>query len=891
MVLCTSLFAGCSNSQDDCPPSRTQSRFAVSFVGTVDPSTGVISISPTLDSGIGTQAQALTSLPVVQDGVPGFGPSDTLELVTESAAVVPDGCGAGLDAFQGGVRLRSFHSAAVLRNVYAEITQLTPTGHEACNSAAVPSLTPPDGATISNQFGLFPYGIIGSSLTAGNHALASWSFRMADSTPFTFVGRVVGDVVPTCSGRLGLPGPASTAAGVSGKLWYADLDGDGRKDVAIATSTGASVMLARPGGTFATPVSYASALSNPSGVAVGDLNNDGRPDLAFAGWYAVSVRLNNGDGTFAPGVTTSGDGFLAGLAVVDVNGDGWNDLVSTSGSARGIAYFRNRGTGSFFPQQTIGAGDNLPFALIAGDLTGDGRPEIVSFNSHLGGYGTSFSVYWNLFGSLSTGTEYLPSIIPFSSAKTGAILDFTGDGTMDLVMVDNLTGLFLLRGNGTVGGLSYMTYLNTGSQSAGTGLQAPVAADLDGDGILDLAAHNVNLGTISLLRRTGASLSIWKTLRAGTEAAGLVASDLDGDLDVDLLVSGSGFLHTFENRGADKLDPYDPVATPGSILAAADLNRDGRVDIVTGSSIGFGAGDGTFSAPYSYSYFVYNSVTATTLDLDCDGRNDVVYGTSTGRVDGLFGPASGTRFSYGFVSSGTSGAKGMGAADLDGDGRTDLAVANSDGTASIFRSDCTRTPPRTMVSIPTTTVAMALGDVTADGVQDLVVLSTGSPGFLGVLPGVGNGTFAARIDIPLQTSVTWQGKLALGDLDHDGDLDVVTGNGNSNSVTFLYGTGGSLATQSTVSLGKVVTNVALGDVSSDGLLDVVATHSSDNLVSVLVTPAAGVGNPTLLQWFADEPKLPVVADVNGDGWDEVLYSSQRSASTNLLLRQCLPVPP
>ena len=81
----------------------------------------------------------------------------------------------------------------------------------------------------------------------------------------------------------------------------ADLNGDGKADLAVASGTGVSVLLNNGNGTFGAPASYGSG-TNPSSVAAGDLNGDGKIDLAVGSGDRASVLLNLGNGTFAAAV-------------------------------------------------------------------------------------------------------------------------------------------------------------------------------------------------------------------------------------------------------------------------------------------------------------------------------------------------------------------------------------------------------------------------------------------------------------------------------------------------------------------------------------------------------------------------------------------------------------
>lgn len=180
LALALVVVAGCTSSERREPRPRV---VVSSFTGTVRASDGSVRITADAPAS----AAGFVEIPVVQDGRPGSGPDDTVELVTESAGDVAAACGSNV-GFQGVVRVRSFYRSAVLKDVYAEITGVTPSAHEGCNSA-----TPPPG--LSAQYGLFSHGTIGRAGTAGDSSAATWVFRHADAQDFTFRGRIVADLV------------------------------------------------------------------------------------------------------------------------------------------------------------------------------------------------------------------------------------------------------------------------------------------------------------------------------------------------------------------------------------------------------------------------------------------------------------------------------------------------------------------------------------------------------------------------------------------------------------------------------------------------------------------------------------------------------------------------
>lgn len=202
------LLAGCTASPPDGGPRAGE--VLASFSGEVDAVTGEIRIlaEPAAAEGKGPAPRSAVELPVVQDGVRGSGPADTIELVTESATSIAGGCGP-VDGYEGGIRLRSFYAGAVLTGVHVELTAIAPTGREACNGV-------PAAGGLSDAFGLFSYGTVGRAGTIGDAVLRAWRFRLPDATAFTFRGHVVADAVVTSD-----PTPPATEATPAGGTYAA----------------------------------------------------------------------------------------------------------------------------------------------------------------------------------------------------------------------------------------------------------------------------------------------------------------------------------------------------------------------------------------------------------------------------------------------------------------------------------------------------------------------------------------------------------------------------------------------------------------------------------------------------------------------------------------------
>jgi hypothetical protein len=198
IALCLLAAAACRSG--DTGSRAPRPLVVATFSGTVDAATGAVTIRADRPEGPapGDPLASVVEIPVEQDGVPGSGTADTTELVTERAATVAGACGA-VDGFEGDIRIRSFYAGAVLTNVHVELTSLTPTGREACNSAA-------RYEQLSDAFGLWDHGTLGRAGGGFDTSLRTWRFRLPDQTRFVFRGRVMADLVTSD------PNPPTTVA-------------------------------------------------------------------------------------------------------------------------------------------------------------------------------------------------------------------------------------------------------------------------------------------------------------------------------------------------------------------------------------------------------------------------------------------------------------------------------------------------------------------------------------------------------------------------------------------------------------------------------------------------------------------------------------------------------
>jgi len=390
---------------------------------------------------------------------------------------------------------------------------------------------------------------------------------------------------PACTGTLGLPGvPTPRVAGDPIALAAADLSGDGKIDLAVVNSSfgSVSVLIALGHGIYAPPVSYATG-AHPTSVVAVDLDGDGKLDLAVAS-TGVALLFNQGNGVFAAPVlysaATSTTAATSSIVTADLDGDGSPDLAVGGGLVTSVSVLLNHGNGTFATTAYYPTGAEVT-AIAAGDLDGDGAPELVVGHRFFGG---QLSVLPNH----GDGTFAAASHYPAEQAGAIAIADLDADGKQDLIVTgyafsitpDNVS-VMINQGNSAFA--PAVIYPIAGSQ-AFLDPACIVAVDLDGDGQADLAIADEG-GSVGVLKNQGSgTFGAPVSYATGTFTFSLAAADLNNDGKPDL-IAGNKFTNTVSvllNQGNGTLAAaVDYGWAPFPMVGAADLNNDGRIDLFT----------------------------------------------------------------------------------------------------------------------------------------------------------------------------------------------------------------------------------------------------------------------------------------------------------------------
>lgn len=632
----------------------------------------------------------------------------------------------------------------------------------------------------------------------------------------------------------------------------ADFDGDGRVDLAFLSLAGEVVVMFADG--LGGYTRTASTLLGPpvSRLAVGDLDGDGRPDAVATHGGAVTVVYGLSPAG-AEGQTTVALGNEASaIALEDFDRDGRLDLAVVAD--HDFAILLNAGNRSFRDPIVRPGGAIGAESIAAGDLNGDGFPDLALPFSAFGVPSTVNVFYGDGSGGFSEGPRLAPGgdwVPVYGTFNKAAIADLNADGRADLILSDSSLGTIVLvwqRANGELEeGPSY---------PAGNGLQQMAVADLDGDGVPDVAILEPPYlawpNTVSILPGTAVGLAAPPQFQAPSGIRSIAAADFDGDGRLDLALGGSSmgelaFLLGDGEGGLAYVEaPGDPLLTGSLLMATADFNRDGRPDLVVATensssqlSLFRSSGPLTFEPPENHSVSSHPSAIAA-ADLDRDGFVDLLV-VEQSRLSVLFGDGRGgleapIRISVDFV------ARGGAVADLDEDGVADLLIPSFEGLVWLLRGrgDGTFLAPTAVYDMhPDPPVppyfdstrspsAIVVADFDGDGHLDFA-LSDENVGWVDVALGSGDGTFrtGSRSDIGAPSL-----HVAAIDWDRDGVLDLALAREDHDFVTILIGNGdGSFHELGSLAAGSQPRFVAVCDIDGDGRPELAVADPGRNIGS------------------------------------------------------------
>ena len=223
-------------------------------------------------------------------------------------------------------------------------------------------------------------------------------------------------------------------------------------------------------------------------------------------------------------------------------------------------------------------------------------------------------------------------------------------------------------------------------------------------------------------------------------------------------------------------------------------------------------------------------------------------------------------------------------ADIAGDGKRDLIVANDsfNGSVSVLLGNGNGTfQSQQVFPAGTNPYSVAVADVNGDNKQDIVVANNGAGSSVSVLLGNGNGTFQPRQSF--QTD-PYPRSVAIADVNGDGKPDLITANYLSNDLSVLLGNGnGTFQPQRVLSGGSYPQSVTTADVNGDNKTDLIVTNYASNTVSVLLGNGNGTFQGRRAFGTGAGPIAVTVADQNKDGKPDLIVANDAGGTISYLL--------
>ncbi len=549
------------------------------------------------------------------------------------------------------------------------------------------------------------------------------------------------------SGTASFSGPTTLNVGFAPRgVTSGDINGDSFDDLMVANSfeagggigqDGTVTILKSTGGGFAAPLTlvmpvnagpFGTMRPQPQDVVLTDTDHDGDLDLVVSSKQSerLDLWINDGTGGFSlQGAIDAGyyiGSTAARIAAVDLDLDGWEDLVWCDSEAHSVSIYGNQ-SGSYVFRQAFGSGHNGAITVDAADFDADGLTDLITAND----VSRTFSILLNKGDLLfDAALRHRPSQYPGQSL----LADFNGDGHVDFGASDQTTtqslGFFVYpgRGDGTFDELNPI-----GTPNVATGTSYVYVRDINHDGIQDLievAQAKVSFGngdgTFQPPIVNPANVLVFNVLTDLNNDGNLDFAWVDGAHPANLYrCYGDGQGHFTAGEFQVK------VPAEQQVVGAVDLNGDGASEVLCGSAapgvLTVVANDGAgnlfnpigipIPAPPPFNSAAPDAIAG--ADFDLDGDLDVVigaYGLQFLRNDGgvLQSPigANATFSSQLFVD------------DIDLDGDPDLYGRN--GAAIAYFNDGTGNFPKKVVMpfFDSNVHDLALADMNEDGRTDLL---------------------------------------------------------------------------------------------------------------------------------------------------------------------------
>nr|WP_257469951.1 FG-GAP-like repeat-containing protein [Prochlorococcus marinus] len=755
-------------------------------------------------------------------------------------------------------------------------------------------------------------------------------------------------------------------------VYIGDLDHDGDLDIVSASQSDNTIAWYENNGAANPSWSSSNITTNVTyalkadAVHLADIDNDGDLDIISAAyeadtiaWYESDVASNNdtaimaqagddytatsGTLTFSPGETSKTFTVTVAEDLIPENNETVqltlsNPSNTTISDATGSVVITDDDVIKWDEFEITTSADGAYDVHVA-DMDSDGDMDIVASSIH------DDTIRWfENNGNINPTWTATTIVTNADHVREITVADMDNDGDLDILSASQNDSTIAWYENDGAADPTWTKGVIATSASLANDVQV---ADLDGDGDLDIVSASVNDDTIAWYENDGAANPTWTAADIATDADGATSVfliDLDKDGDIDILSSSyeDDTIAWYENNGA-----ANPTFTAADIATnidgayhvyAKDMDADGDIDILASAAIGDkvvlfksnGAADPTFTASDIITSFD-TPIGLDVADVDFDGDldigitgNDGLNGAGATDLVAWYSSDGAANPTWTLIDKTTSlpnGAENVFFADIDGDGDIDAASAshnddtivwyenlgpaqnhvlsiadvttsNENAANATFTVNLSNASPRditlnyetidttsttftgeTLVSNVTNAEEVQLGDMDGDGDLDIVYAGLTNDTF-GWLENNGSSWSQASID----TSADGAKGIHIADIDGDGDLDFVGAMYYGDSIAWYENDGAANPsfTKTVISTGTDGANdIHVGDIDGDGDLDIISASGNDDEITWFENN--GAADPTfattVIATSADNPHEVFIADMDSDGDLDIISTS------------------
>ncbi|MBK8552063.1 MAG: T9SS type A sorting domain-containing protein [Ignavibacteria bacterium] len=712
-----------------------------------------------------------------------------------------------------------------------------------------------------------------------------------------FMGTATGFVVlkNIGGGMLGSSPVYYPSTNSSDFVYSAKLNNDAYADI-IVSNTGnnysgnsISVYFNLGNGTFGSPANYFVG-GGPVGIAAEDFNGDDKTDLAvatrgsFGSGNTVTLLINSGDGTFEAPVLYPAGNSPVKLSAGKINTDNFIDLAVANENGM-VNVLMNSGSGNFSNRTEytfiLGGTGYLPNVKVS-DIDNDSDLDILYSNNALGtGNAPAIGLLRNSGGIFSD-----PELIQTTGFAAGIrdveTADLNNDGWNDIITANAnaraTDGYQVMLSNGSGG------FLPSYRNNAGQNTEDVMIGDMDNDGKIDILTSDSYSMQITVHKNPGTGIfPVPSTFETGNSfSASVDFADIDGDLDLDAVVSASGRTATgvpvryMKNLGNGNFDGGTLSSIRGGGVQAKfrDLNGDSKPDILFATAINsapydfhyaINNGDGTFGAVQTKPLGSCGWYDIDATDLDNDGDNDVIITewlgcpnvTNSSRRIYICTNDGNSVFANPIIKVVSPQPAPIAYGDFNSDGKKDIITGSAGAIVEIsmgIGNGDLLAPVSYSIGDQGGATDIVVEDFNGDGKPDIASSNFWEGTSMSVLYGNGNGTFQTAIILPSAYSpdLLNVSGITAGDLDNDGDKDIIVGNNASNSLSLYYNNNGTFEYKMRAGAFLSVFSPVFADIDNDGKGDIGAVGS---------LPPSGTGS-TLIFMKGSNTGLTSVAGLN-----------------------------